>query len=119
MSSFPMNRHLMVATLSLFAMTAAASAENIVSCRTIASAAADEWSAGRIAPADDETTAKSDEMVLISYGRKYIVPRRTPNHGDIRPQALGELAMERNGVYEEELERCLRPPEVTVYVYPQ
>jgi hypothetical protein len=119
MLSFPISRHLMVATFSLFSMTAAASAENVVSCRTIASAAANEWSAGRIAPADDAMTAKSDEMVLISYGHKYIVPRRAPNHGDIRPQALGSLAMERNQVYQEELERCLGPSEVTVYVYPQ
>jgi hypothetical protein len=119
MWSLSLNRHLMVATLSVFAVTAAASAENIASCRTIASAAANEWSAGRIAPADDATAAKSDEMVLISYGHKYIVPRRAPNHGDIRPQALGSLAMERNQVYQEELERCLGPSEVTVYVYPQ
>jgi hypothetical protein len=119
MLSFPINRHLMVATLSLCAMTAVASAEDVVSCRTIASAAAKEWSAGRIAPADDATTAKSDEMVLISYGHKYIVTRRNPNHGEIRPQALGELAMQRNQVYQEELERCLGLSEVTVYVYPQ
>ena len=94
----------LVAAFGLCALSSAASAHTIASCKTYASNAAEEWADGRVRPASDEETGLPDEIVLISYGRKYIVPRQ---QGTLRLKPLGQLARERNEVYETELRHCL------------
>lgn len=95
----------LVAALGLCALTSAAAASHsITSCKTYASSAAEEWADGRIRPASDVETGLADEIVLISYGRKYIVPRQ---QNTLRLKPLGQLAKERNEVYEAELHHCL------------
>ncbi len=94
-----------------------ASAEDIYSCRSFAEAAADEWADGRISPAGATDSAGSNQLLVISYGKKYIVPRKIPNDGSVITQGLGRLAAQRNQVYEEELVRCQRPREFKIKVY--
>lgn len=95
----------LVAALGLCALaSAAAASHSIASCKTYASNAAEEWADGRIRPASDEETGLPDEIVLISYGRKYIVPRQQDT---LRLKPLGQMARERNEMYETELRHCL------------
>lgn len=46
-------------------------------------------------------------VVIIAYGRKYSVPRSTVDNADLHLKPVGELAIERQQVYNEELDRCL------------
>jgi hypothetical protein len=117
MSYFPVSgRTLFIAALSLFAVTNLASARDSISCRSFAEAAADEWSAGRLVPADSAELPNSNEIVLISAGHKYLVPRAAQRADSIILQPLGQLATDRNIVYEEELRRCLHTRELNIYV---
>jgi hypothetical protein len=117
MSSFPVSvRTLFVAAISLLSLTNVALAKDIVSCRSFAEAAANDWADGRIFPADNATTAQPDEIVLISAGHKFIVPRHATRSDRVTLQPLGALVSDRNQVYDEELARCLHTRELNVYV---
>lgn len=110
MSGFFFNaRVLAVAAASLFAFSNLASAGETISCRSQAEAAANEWAGDRIHPVGPAFLAGPDEILVISYGEKYVVPRSPTNVVSVVKQGLGELASQRNRVYREELVRCLRP----------
>jgi hypothetical protein len=104
------------AVIGMCAFSGAAAAEDVVSCRNFAEAAADGWANGRIAKADNSTQSQPDEIVLISAGHKYIMPRIALNRDDVTLQPLGELANDRQAVYDEELRRCLHTRELNIYV---
>lgn len=95
------------AALSLVALATSARADDVVSCRSYAAAAADDWAGGRITPAEDADKMQAGRVVVISYGRKYSVARHATNSRDLHVQPLGELTIQRNKVYQEELDRCL------------
>jgi hypothetical protein len=105
------------AALSLFAFTNLASAAELISCRSQAEAAADEWADGRIYPVGPAEMAGHDQVLVISYGRKYVVPRHLNSGLRIVTQGLGGLAGERNAVYQEELTRCLQPRRTIINIY--
>ncbi len=96
------------AAVALFTCVQSAAAERL-SCRSIAEAAADQWADGRIVPVAAGDMAGSDGVTVISYGKKFVVPRNLKQEGSIITQELGSLATQRNQVYMEELERCLSP----------
>jgi hypothetical protein len=104
------------AAMSLFAFSGFAVAKDVVSCRSFAEAAAEQWADGRIMKADNSTKAQSDEIVLISAGKKFIVPRIALRKDEVTLQPLGQLAMDRQTVYDEELRRCLHTRELNIYV---
>lgn len=110
-----------VAAVLCAPVSLAAAAENL-SCASQALAAADEWSAGRIVPVDDTAMMEPDRVIVISYGHKYSVPRRGFDDPNLRQKPLGQLAIERNRVYYDELNRCLgrltlRPARGHAWVY--
>ena len=100
-----LSRGLCAAVIGLFALTAIASAETI-SCRSFAEAAADEWADGQIYPVGPADVGTADQVTVISYGKKYMVPRHPKNKGVVFPTELGNLAKQRGDVYTEELARC-------------
>jgi hypothetical protein len=104
------------AVMGIFAFSGFAAAKEVVSCRSFAEAAADQWADGRIAKADNSTSAQADEIVLISAGRKFIVPRDALRKDEVTLQPLGQLASDRQTVYDEELRRCLHTRELNIYV---
>jgi hypothetical protein len=104
------------AAISIFACSGFAVAKDVVSCRSFAEGAADQWADGRIMKADNSTRAQSDEIVLISAGRKFILPRIALRKDDVTLQPLGELVRDRQTVYDEELRRCLHTRELNIYV---
>ena len=110
-------RVLVAAAFSLFAFTNLASAKEIISCRSQAEAAANEWADGRIYPAEPADVANPGQIVVISYGEKYIVPRPPTDQVRVITQGLGGLASDRNHVYEEELARCLEPYRTTINIF--
>jgi hypothetical protein len=87
--------------------TSAMASDVTVSCRSKAAAAADQWADGRIIPASDAASEAPNRLVVISYGHKYTVARDALVDADRHLQPLGTLAIERNIVYSEELDRCL------------
>lgn len=97
-----------LASVAVLAFVLPASAET-TSCRSQAEAAADQWADGRIVPVAAGDMAGSDGVTVISYGKKFVVPRNLKQEGSIITQELGSLATQRNQVYMEELERCLSP----------
>jgi hypothetical protein len=102
------SRGLAAAAFGLLAISTTASADDR-SCREIASAAADSWANGRIIAVGPADMAGPDEITVIAYGKKYIMPRRTRDDGEVFTTGLGALTQERNQVYTEELVRCLHP----------
>jgi hypothetical protein len=117
MASFK-NQTCMVAALGVLLISTAAQAAQVTSCRTIATSAADEWANGQIVPAGDNEVAAPDQIVLISYGHKYFVPRHMKRNENGQLPMLGELARERNQVYGEEKIRCLSSHGYKIYIYP-
>ena len=106
------------AVLGLFAFSGFATAKEVVSCRGFAEAAASEWADGRIREADNSTNAAPNEIVLISAGRKYILPRTALRKDEVALQPLGELVSDRQRVYDEELVRCLQTRALNIYIDP-
>lgn len=106
----------LIAATTLFAFTTAGQAATAASCRAYAEAAAADWSAGRITPTDQITMPEPGELIVISYGRKYIMPLNRPGDGNVYPTAVGELARERNEVYREEYERCRSGKGITIRI---
>jgi hypothetical protein len=102
--------------LSLIVFAGVSAAKDGVSCRSFAKAAADEWADGRIAKTDNSTSAQSDDIVLISAGRKFIVPRNALRRDEVTLQPLGQLANDYQTVNDEELRRCLHARELNIYV---
>jgi hypothetical protein len=102
-----LGRSVAVAAFGLFLMSSFAAAGETISCRSQADAAADEWADGRIYPIGPAETAGPDQVTVISYGKKYVVPRHQSGTVRVISQGLGGLAAERNQVYVEELNRCL------------
>jgi hypothetical protein len=110
-------RKLAFASLGLVLMSTVAAAGEIISCRSQADAAADEWADGRIYPVGPADEAGPDQVTVISYGKKYVVPRHHSGTVRVVSQGLGGLAAERNQVYVEELNRCLRPYSRSIRIY--
>lgn len=117
MASFK-NQLCMVAVVSFFVVSGSAQAAQITSCRTMASDAADEWANGRIEPAGSNEDAAPDQVVFISYGIKYLVPRYMPHDTNGKLPMLGELAREYNQVQGQEHIRCLTSRGFKFFIYP-
>jgi hypothetical protein len=111
-----LRRGLCAAAFGIIAFTNMAAAESI-SCRSFAEAAADEWANGRIYPVGPADVGTADQVTIISYGKKYVVPRRTKNAGVLFPVELGNLAKQRNDVYTEELARCQYRGKLKITIY--
>ncbi len=94
------------AAFGVFMFTNAVTAAEVSSCRSIAKAAADEWSAGRVTPVGPADMAGDDGVTVIAYGKKYVMPRNLTSDGALFPQELGSIAKQYNEVYVEELARC-------------
>jgi hypothetical protein len=94
-----------LATLLLSNLTAHADAAT--SCRTEAALAADEWAKGNMASATDGAQEVDEPVLIISGGRKYVASSNAVDAETLRPHLLGNMVIERNQVYEEELDRCL------------
>jgi hypothetical protein len=109
-------RGVIATAFGLVTFTSIASAETI-SCRSFAEAAADEWANGRIYPVGPADVGTADQVTIISYGRKYVVPRHTKNSGVVFPVELGNLATQRNEVYTEELARCQYHNKLNITIY--
>ncbi len=101
-----LRRGVIATAFGVFAFANGALAAEILSCRSVAEAAADEWANGRIYPVDAAEVGTSDQVTVIAYGKKYVVPRHIKNNGIVFPTELGNLATNRNEVYTEELARC-------------
>jgi hypothetical protein len=117
MASFK-NQARVFAALSVLVISTAAHAAQITSCRSMASDAADEWANGRIAPAGGNEDAAPDQIVVISYGIKYLVPRHMQHDANGKLPMLGELAREYNQVKGEEHIRCLTSHGYKFFIYP-
>jgi hypothetical protein len=111
-----LKRSIIAAAFGLIAFTNIASAE-VISCRSFAEAAANEWANGRIYPVGPADVGTADQVTIISYGKKYVVPRRTNNAGVNFPVQLGNLAKQRNEVYTEELARCQYRSKLNITIY--
>ena len=105
-----------VATVAILATSLSASAKESITCRDFAKAAADEWAAGYMDHASDSAVANDDEVVVISYGKKYIAPLGARVGGDLRPISFGVRIQRRNKVYHEELMRCLHAKDIYIKV---
>jgi hypothetical protein len=93
------------AVLSLMSTAQAATGE-LYSCKAIATAAAEEWTNSQIRPSDTLENNDTAMVTVISYGRKYLVPRYLPHDANGKLPSLGELAGEYERVYSQELRRC-------------
>jgi hypothetical protein len=93
--------------LSFFVSSAQAATGDVYSCKSIATAAADEWTSGLVQEADNTENTNEDLVVVIAYGYKYLVPRYLPHDGNGKLPRLGELTYEHNRVYAQELHRCV------------
>ncbi len=94
----------------MFAVVAsitAAHAEDVLSCRSQATLAADEWVQGNVIPGSEASQMEPAPLVIIAYGRKYGAARNAIDTETLRPRVLGSLIKQRNEVYKEELDRCL------------
>ena len=111
-----LNARLSVACLCLLAFTSFAKAE-VMSCRSFAEAAANQWANGSIRPLGAADMGGHDEVTVISYGKKFAVPRRTQNDGNVILGGLGSLAQQRTEVYYEELARCQYRNQLSVHIY--
>jgi hypothetical protein len=107
-------RGLVAAAFGLIAFTNIAAAETI-SCRSFAEAAADEWANGRIYPVGPADQPAANQVKIIAYGKSYVVPRNQKK-GVVFPVELGNLAKQRNEVYEEEMARCRYPNKLKITV---
>ncbi len=112
------NQLCLFAAMSFLVISSAAHAAQTTSCRTMATDAADEWANGRIAPAGGNEDAAPDQIVVISYGIKYLVPRYMPHDSNGKLPMLGELAREYNQVQGEEHVRCLTSHGYKFFIYP-
>ena len=104
------------ATLALLSGSHGASAKDRITCRDFALAAADEWAAGFMDRASDQEVATEDSVVVISYGKKYLMPRQNNVDGNLRLVSVGERIRMRNRVYAEELFRCMHAHSINVQV---
>ena len=105
-----------LATLALLAGSQGAIAKDRITCRDFALAAADEWAAGFMDRASDHDVATEDSVVVISYGKKYLMPRQNNVDGNLRVISVGERIRLRNKVYAEELFRCMHAHSINVQV---
>jgi hypothetical protein len=72
-------------------------------CRDQATDIANQWSAGQIHLAQEGDESEADEVVMISGGVKYFVPRYMT--GKLKPTS--ERIWARKKVYQEEFHRCM------------
>jgi hypothetical protein len=93
--------------LSLLANSAQAATGEVYSCKSIATAAADEWTDGLVQETDNSENTNEDLVVVIAYGVKHLVPRYLPHDENGKLPRLGELIGEHSRVYAQELDRCL------------
>ncbi len=105
-----------LATLALLSGSHGAVAGERITCRDFAQAAADEWAAGFMDRASDQDVATEDSVVVISYGKKYLMPRQNNVDGNLRLVSVGERIRMRNKVYAEELFRCMHAHSINVHV---
>lgn len=112
-----LKRGVVATAFGLLAFANTASSAEIISCRSFAEAAADEWANGRIYPVGPAEVGTADQVTIISYGKKYVVPRHIKNNGVVFPTELGNLATQRNEVYTEELARCQYRNKLSITVY--
>ena len=99
--------------ISLFAMSNNAVAKENVTCREFAQAATDEWAAGFMDRAAAATEASAEDVVIISYGKKYIMPRQGVD-SNLRLISVGDRIRMRHRVYNEEFARCMRAYSINV-----
>jgi hypothetical protein len=85
----------------------AANADTVMSCRTEATLAANEWAKDQIRPVADDAASEPEGIVVIAYGRRYVAAPTSTDGQVMRPRALGSFAKQRNEVYNEQLDRCL------------
>ena len=104
------------ATIALLAGSEGAVAKDRITCRDFAQAAADEWAAGFMDRASDQDVATEDSVVVISYGKKYLMPHQNNVDGNLRLVSVGERIRLRNKVYAEELFRCMHAHSINVHV---
>jgi hypothetical protein len=105
--SFVMKSVVLGVALSLMASTAFAASGDVYSCKSIATAAAEEWTNGQVRLSEEMENTDMAQVVVISYGRKFLVPRYLPHNSNGKLPALGELTGEYDRVYSQELRRCL------------
>ena len=105
-----------VAAFALLTSSGVASAKDRITCRDFALAAADEWAAGFMDRATDTDVATEDSVVVISYGKKYLMPRRQNVDGNLRLVSVGQRIRMRNQVYAEELFRCMHAHSIDVHI---
>jgi hypothetical protein len=105
-----------VFSIGFLALAGIANAE-IMSCRSFAEAAANEWATGSIRPMAPAEMASPGEVTIISYGKKFAVPRRAQGSQAIITGGLGNLAKQRTEVYYEELSRCQYRNRLSVRIY--
>ena len=101
-------------TVAVVAGSLSAMAKETITCRDFAQAAADDWALGFMDRASDTTVANEDEIVVISYGHKYIMPRQGTIDGDLRPISIGSRIQQRHRVYHEEFVRCLHAKSINL-----
>jgi hypothetical protein len=78
-----------------------------LACRDYAEIAADIWARDLIRPADDFEKPGSGNIVVISGGHKYFMPKRQPDDTNGHLISVGQRIHERDRVYHEEYLRCL------------
>jgi hypothetical protein len=100
-------RKLAPVLLVVLAGATAAHAEDLTSCRTQATLAADEWVKGNIFPGSEADQMEPAPLVVIAYGKKYGAAHNAMDLETLRPHMLGSLIKQRKEVYKEELDRCL------------
>jgi hypothetical protein len=105
-----------LASVALLCGSQGAVAKDRITCRDFALAAADDWAAGFMDRASDEEVATEDSVVVISYGKKYLMPRQNNVDGNLRLVSVGERIRLRNKVYAEELFRCMHAHSINVEV---
>jgi 3D (Asp-Asp-Asp) domain-containing protein len=104
-------RRISMSIFALMLFTAPVLAENgDVACRAYAQAVADDYAAGHIERAEEDSAPSAGQVLVIAAGKKYYVPRKT--NGII--QSVGHLISERKDVYWEEYDRCLRGGDITI-----
>ncbi len=105
-----------LATVALLSGSQGVVARDRITCRDFALAAADDWAAGFMDRASDQDIATEDSVVVISYGKKYLMPRQNNVDGNLRLVSVGERIRLRNKVYAEELFRCMHAHSINVHV---
>ncbi len=93
-----------------------AHAATSTTCRDFASTAADQWAQDYIIRAQDAEKPNHNQIVVIAGGQKYFMPKRQPDELNLHLVGVGQRAIERNHVYQEELARCLGAKRIVINI---